>query len=1608
MKLRGKLSGEGNYISHRVRASYLQRIIFEAENENAVSWSPAQRIYQTDANGTFTLELPEKEDLSRSLSIDVLAPDGEVLESENYDIETLGQQILIKVDAKTFAGVEEISDEDLEFLSQRVKITGRVIDIAGKQLISNKQVILYGEKSQDGDSPVILLASTTDKNGYFSGDYPRKTYDKAHALVGIGDGQTVPIPILDSGEIPRRIVLPVKITTEDVTPINDKTETCVCDQEVPRAPDKDDLVNSGGTFSNDLGMGGCINFNLPNRTLEEFSYYVVVRTTDPEIKGLTISEPKKIPQHILDTINKNDLMDSKAVMMRRLPNGLDSHADSLPLEVDRKLAGADMQVLSEIARDPDSFTPSKLVEVSRNNKIDLIRNIIEAAVIAEPGRGELNSKNPIKWDRESTFYQATTLAHGHLLHFKQEWKSDGYSLGDLLYSLPLAACQKKQIAVIDWDRRDVAGRTELLEEEERVQAMINRDRDISEIVESTLSESIRGSSQASTGGIGGGVGGSIVGFVGGALAGAVGGLAGGFGSSSSTARSDAARSIASNSLQQIHDKTMQSASALRSQRSTVIQTVEQGESMRVQTEVVANHNHCHAITIEYFQVLRHLIVSHRLADVQECLFIPLLMSRFDSDKALRWRNILMRFLLDRSLVKAFASVERIKIYGNNYEGSGLPNGRYSEEAIESLDGELRLQMSIARPKDKEDGTFDEISWRVLVDMGLLWTTPFAIFNQYLTGRIEAEKDRIFRREVAPRIAERFVKKLNFWVTDSTNGTGMTRIRLDPTLISKYVEDGEHYVSLRSSGTVPVVNRENIKNFIITVTHPLSVDSKVTVKSAAVRYRTRHMNHFLFRDAQVLNDLSVSDSVVIPTPLDQLELRNPKEEDKELQRRLLSHLNENLEYCHKAMWQYMDKDHRYMLLDGFYVSTPDGHKKSVASAVENRLIGIVGNSLVMPVSPGFRLDSTAIDVKGNPLDLKKLYISKETIIDPRRLTLPTKGVFAESVMGSCNSCEEKDDSRFWRFEESPCGDEPTMIQPVSTESRAVATPDLKPTPLPAPIINLQNAPSLPDPTGLAESLSLLANANLFRDLSGLDQNQRNAMAAMASSLEAAKHFGSESSQLVKSYMSYLQQKAATENSDKIMKTINSEEAAGHIDKDTAAKLRKEAINSMMGKEQPSESKSVLEQPEVREAIRSAAMTPGGELKLTRSTRDETVGLDTHSGPRAFIVEGPEFTAKNLAFNPRFEDESGKIIPEDKSGKIKLSVSVPKNMPPGGSIRWSLPPNPPFSFPGSIIFSPISGTSNTVRFGEQVEILAMRPGELLIDVEVRDKNGRTVESSKYTLSVPQFVVVEEDPVQFDNWLQSVHISGGKNDVVQSAREVCEYLLETSNVRIVWRVGGSPDSIPAHLIGSDLLTHVTLGDEPPLKLGPRPVTRTTMGVCNTAMVGSVPDCGPKIYNESIQIYPGAFDNEEPNPLPGHVNATEVDLETVAIILHIENTPFNTALKDFAKMVFGRLIGQTISHEIIHCLLGGEHNPLPNEPDHFHDIRSRGGLITFRERTGLQDIVRSSPVLVSNFKDHGVSAILRMPKDEKDVDNIKDNPNQTLINMLYPVPPAFKLEIK
>ncbi|HEX8076427.1 MAG TPA: helix-hairpin-helix domain-containing protein, partial [Chthoniobacterales bacterium] len=696
----------GGYAGYKVTAELIALSTLPGIDERV----PVTRAITADASGDglALLTLPEVAALQSAITFTVRAPDGQVLTRVEKTRSEVRETIALPVAPRSQPTTQPADDPGF---NQPTKLRGRVIDRAGRVQIAAKQVVIWtAEKSnpQDADFSAVMAAET-DANGYFSGKYPLGKFSSAHATVALDPSQAVVIRLTDAGFLPADVILVVDAPRRML----DQSEgDCGCNGKngTMRDPDAADLVN--GSFSADIGQGKCVDFTRPDRALQEFSYSYVVRTTEPSIKGMTLQEPKRIPPSLLSEIAKlanlstTGLTAGRSIASRR-GEGADA-ASGLESEfANAAIATRDLELHADLWRkavtSPEKASATALLEVARRSKYADILQSLQGIVFRPPDRTRLSCANPIDWDDDPTIYQACTVAHGHLLHFKQEWIADGYSMGRLLYSLPLAPGQKKQIAVLDWERRESAVRQESLEETESLQATVSRDRDIGEMVNAVVSESSRGGSSASSGSIAGGIGvGAILGPVGGLI-----GIGGGSSSADSTAWQDSSRNTSANTLQTLRDRTSQAAAAMRAQRSTVIQTVSQGERVAVTTESVANYNHCHAMTIEYFEVLRHLIVRQRLVDVQECLFVPLQMTRFDRAKALRWRHTLQGLMPTRALQAGFDALERID---NNYVGSDMPLGAYADERLDYVEGELRIRFQLARPRDNEHNDFKPENW----------------------------------------------------------------------------------------------------------------------------------------------------------------------------------------------------------------------------------------------------------------------------------------------------------------------------------------------------------------------------------------------------------------------------------------------------------------------------------------------------------------------------------------------------------------------------------------------------------------------------------------------------------------------------------------------------------------------------------------------------------------------------------------------------------------------------------------------------------------------------------------------------------------------------------
>ena len=1143
---------------------------------------------------------------------------------------------------------------------KRAVLTGRVLDLDSKRPVSNRQVLIFAIPAGAADEEleianIPVFAARTNESGYFSGEHPAGPF--AAAITDI-DGVRTPVRLEADGTIPLRVVLVVSL------PSTQPTTTGV--SSPPRAPDEEELLSAPELFSNDLGVGSCIDFTVPNRTLEEIPFYKIVRTTDPEIKGTNIEPPIKVLPDFDRLIKQlafghgtvdsklkvragpeitfgisptsNTLLSNREVIATRESEIANARVDEVAIRAARindarsdadrtrastldrsakpplvaietngvaavgewreavETASIDVALkealptlsaesLRSVLVDPDEFTPVSLMTAERLSAHQLLSELVRVSRKPVAGRGPLDEQNFVDWDDTPTFYQATTIAHGHILQFRQVWKADGYSLGDLLHSIPLAPCQKKQIVTIDWDRREDAVRTEELSEREFLFANLVRDRDVKEMMDTALSEEIDGGSTAKTYGGGGGLGFSIGPLVLGA--------GGGGSGADSTAWQDSSREVSASTMHELKDRINQSAAAVRSQRATVIQTLGQGERQRVETEVIANHNHCHALTMQYFEVLRHFQVLEELAEVRECLFVPFLMTRFHDTKILRWREAIVRNCLKRSLLPAFDAIERIQL---NYVGSDLPLGMFAEEPLESLDGELRVNITIARPRDPKTDEVDyfEKVWPFWTR--LIGGNPADVYDRFLAN--QQFKDRIFREQLAPQIAEKFIASLR--VVLYTDDGGEIEANLDPTLASKYRVGETHTVTLADSGNTPAIPRKSIVAVELRSDYELPEHSQVVVESAAFLYSTRHLRHPLYQNSRVLDDLLFGDPVYLSTSrLSKEEERNPRAEDQELRRKLLTHLNASLEYYHKAMWWSMDKERRFILLDGFLA--PNSGGRSVASVVHNDLIGMVGNSLVFPVVAGFQLDpryraikeQAEADPRKPAPDLFDLY-APITPDPPRLLSVPTKGVFAEAVMGACNCCEKIDDSRFWRWSESPCPDDPPPIAPVNVASRVGPTPDLTATNFPAPIVNFQNIPEAPDPTGLSAALQLLGKGDVFRDITGLTQNQKNALATLQASLSTAGAFGQEAIQLAHA-------QAAERNIDQTLNSVLEAKKDGRLSDSAAREIMKGALGNFLGKQGEKES-SVVDSEAVQEAVGSAVDAKKSKVTVT----DEKAG------------------------------------------------------------------------------------------------------------------------------------------------------------------------------------------------------------------------------------------------------------------------------------------------------------------------------------------------------------------------------------------------------------------
>lgn len=114
--------------------------------------------------------------------------------------------------------------------------------------------------------------------------------------------------------------------------------------------------------------------------------------------------------------------------------------------------------------------------------------------------------------------------------------------------------------------------------------------------------------------------------------------------------------------QNVNDRTHQHAHSNRSRRASVVKEVSQSEHEGVSTRVIANYNHMHALTVQYYEVVQVYRVEVSIVKADRVIFIPLKLVDFNNSAMIRrFQNVLARAALTYGIREALKNLETLEV-----------------------------------------------------------------------------------------------------------------------------------------------------------------------------------------------------------------------------------------------------------------------------------------------------------------------------------------------------------------------------------------------------------------------------------------------------------------------------------------------------------------------------------------------------------------------------------------------------------------------------------------------------------------------------------------------------------------------------------------------------------------------------------------------------------------------------------------------------------------------------------------------------------------------------------------------------------------------------------
>ena len=560
---------------------------------------------------------------------------------------------------------------------------------------------------------------------------------------------------------------------------------CGCEKMIPRDVTESELINNPGVYTEDPGSF-CKPFSNPERVLSEKSFKVIARVQAPQI-GAAGSRHTRSVNLLSAEENKRNNPFGPGLIGRAWDIFFPPPTDY------RKGRGG---------------TPTRQKQNPKEE--EFLKGL-------PSGRNRMDSKHPLQWEDDIAQYQASNVCLGHILEFRVRWRSNGYSLGKVAKTLTLAPRQARRIQKISWERSERARRREVTRLTDIENDSTTRERDYDDHVSAHLDEWASGSSHSDMAGVAGGIG-----FLAGPV---LGGIGGGAAASNSSSQQDGGRNTSASEHQRLRDSIRRHGDALRKFESTVVNEVEEEENVTGTTEVIRNLNYAHSLTVIYYQILRHLRVDTEFAGVRECLFVPFSIKPFDIARAYRWREAIQSAIRSRRFLRA---LRYLKDVDSNFATSEIPEGTRAAQPLTFLRGSIFVNLGIERPKDSDDGSYDDSSWNPFKH--LLDTPALGIFSQ-LAQLVGFDRDRHYQANFASSVAARWANRLQLII-------GGQAITIDSTLATRYqFNRGVRIDFVVPPGQLSGLTRNDLNNVTVQPNDDLPPGSVANLTRMSLTYTT---------------------------------------------------------------------------------------------------------------------------------------------------------------------------------------------------------------------------------------------------------------------------------------------------------------------------------------------------------------------------------------------------------------------------------------------------------------------------------------------------------------------------------------------------------------------------------------------------------------------------------------------------------------------------------------------------------------------------------------------------------------------------------------------------